>query len=132
MRPLNQADIPELKWIGTAIAGIAALAVAAALLGRVGWLAGVLAVLGGVGAASMWMFYSRLYEYGHNLDPRAAVKVPPFTPPVIGTEQMANFTVESYPALGTYLMLAFGVALLVVIAAAIRSRGRRSARRQFA
>lgn len=122
MRPLNQADIPELKWIGTAVVVFALLGLAAALVGRAGGLAALVVLFGAFGIGSMWLFYSRLYEYGHDLDPRAAVKVPPFTPPVIGTQELANFTVESYPEVGTWLMLTFAAVLVGVLVAAWRSR----------
>lgn len=121
MRPLNQADIPELKWIGVALGAFAALAVAAAVAGRAVNVALLLATFAAFGGVSFWLFYSRLYEYGHTLDPRAAVTVPPFTPPLFGTAQLANFTVESYPDTGTFLMLAFGAALVVVVALAWRT-----------
>ena len=118
MRPLKQADIPELKWIGTALVVFAVLALGAALIGRVSVVASLIVLFGAFGGVSFWLFYSRLYEYGHNLDPRAAVKVPPFTPPVLGTQQLANFTVESYPEVGTWFMLSFAAVLLGVMAAA--------------
>ncbi len=115
MRPLDPADIPELKWIATAIGIFVALTIAVGLLGRAPGVVGLLVLFGAFGAASFWLFYSRLYQYGHTLDPHAAVKVPPFTPPVFGTAQLANFTVESYPEPGTYAMLAFAAVLVVAL-----------------
>jgi hypothetical protein len=56
------------------------------------------------GGFSLWSFYHKLYLYGHNLDSTAAVKVPPFTPPLFGHETMANFEVYNFPALGSYFM----------------------------
>ena len=120
MRPLRQGDIPELKWIGAALVVFAGLAVAFGVIGRTGLVATLVVLFGVFGVASVWRFYSRLYEYGHDLDPRAAVRIPPFTPPLIGTEQLANFTVESYPEIGTWLMLGFAAVLLGVLAAAWR------------
>ena len=54
---------------------------------------------------AMW-----LYHYGHDLDPRAPIKLPLFTPPLIGYTQMANFKVLSLPGPGTLLL---GVAWLL-------------------
>ena len=121
MRALDPADIPELKWIGVARAGFVLLAARAAVFGRIGNLVDLLVLFTCFGGASFWMFYARLYEYGHNLDPRAAVKVAPFTPPLFGTRQLANFTVESYPATGTYLLALFGAVLAGAILLAWRS-----------
>ena len=49
-------------------------------------------------------FQHWLYEYGHNLSPSAPISMEPFTPKFIGTTQVANFTVESWPAIGAILM----------------------------
>ena len=35
---------------------------------------------------SLWSFGYKLYSYGHNLAPTAAVKVPPFMPPIFGLQ----------------------------------------------
>jgi hypothetical protein len=115
MRALNPADIPELKWIGVALVAFVLLTARAAVFGRIGNVVDLLVLFTCFGAASLWTFYARLYEYGHTLDPRAAVTVPPFTPPLFGTQQLANFTVESYPAPGTYVMLLFAAALVVIV-----------------
>ncbi len=121
MKPLDTADIPELKWIGVALFGFVLLAFRAAVFGRIGNVVDLLVLYVCFGGASFWMFYARLYQYGHALDPRAAVKVQPFTPPLFGTTQLANFTVESYPALGTYLLGLFAAALAVAIVLAWRA-----------
>ncbi len=121
MRALNPADIPELKWIGVALLAFVLLAARAAVFGRVGNAVDLLVLFACFGAASFWTFYARLYEYGHALDPRAAVKVPTFTPPLFGTQQLANFTVESYPATGTYVMLLFAAAIAAIVVLGWRS-----------
>jgi len=64
---------------------------------------------------SLWSFYHRLYTYGHNLDPTAAIKVQPFTPPVFGQEVIANFTVESYPDIAAYALAGFAVLLTLAV-----------------
>jgi copper chaperone NosL len=71
-----------------------------------------------------------LYRYGHDLDPRAAIKLGPFMPPVIGYQRMANFHVWSYPGLGTWLLgfawLLAPVALFLERRAAAAGGGRES------
>lgn len=59
-------------------------------------------------------FYNWEYEYGHNLDPTAAIKVPgqAYQPPLIGFKQLLNFGAYSFPAIGGWLMLLVGLALL--------------------
>src|SRR5512138_719341 len=78
MKALDPADIPELKWIGVALVAFVLLAFRAAVFGRIGNVVDLLVLFGCFGAASFWMFYSRLHQYGHALDSRAAVKVQPF------------------------------------------------------
>jgi copper chaperone NosL len=48
-----------------------------------------------------------LYDYGHNLNPQAAIKMPgqAYMPPVFGTKQILNFTAHSYPMLGSFFLL---------------------------
>ena len=66
------------------------------------------------GAFSLWSFGYKLYRYGHDLSPQAAVSVPPFTPPMFGYQKIANFEVYSYPQPASYFM---GVALLLLATA---------------
>ena len=48
------------------------------------------------------------YDYGHNLDPNAAIVVPcmAYQPPVIGTKQLLNFTAFSGPDIGGWIFTA--------------------------
>jgi hypothetical protein len=68
----------------------------------------------------MWSFYNRLYQYGHNLDPTAAVKVPPFMPPLVGPKTLANFRVYSYPGPAAFFMAGFAILLLAAIWLSLR------------
>lgn len=64
-----------------------------------------------LGTAGIYDFYLWLYDYGHNLDPRAAIQLlDAYQPPVFGTKQILNFTVRSYPSLGA-ILLGIGIIL---------------------
>jgi hypothetical protein len=115
MRPLLESDFSELKWIPLAIGGFALFALRAAVIGKMSNLVDVVMMFIYFGLFSAWSFYQRLYDYGHNLDPTAAMKVTPFTPPLIGTQQIANFTVTNMPGPGSYLMIAFALCLLAAV-----------------
>jgi len=115
MRPLLESDFSELKWIPLAIGAFALLALRAVVLGKMSKLIDVVVLFIYFGLFSAWSFYQRLYDYGHNLDPTAPIKVPPFTPPPIGTQKIANFTVTNVPGPASYLMIAFAVCLLVAV-----------------
>jgi copper chaperone NosL len=71
-------------------------------------------------------FVYRLYSYGHDLAPTAAFKVEPFTPAILGTKQIANFTTHSFPQLGSFYLLAFGFGVAAVTVYQLVS-GRRAA-----
>ena len=53
-------------------------------------------------------FYRWNYEYGHNLDPNAAIIVPgmAYQPPVLGYKQLLNFGAFSIPDIGGYMLAA--------------------------
>lgn len=52
-------------------------------------------------------YYLWGYDYGHNLNPNAPIKVPGMTyqPPLIGSKQLLNMNANSIPGLGTYLII---------------------------
>lgn len=62
-------------------------------------------VLGG--AAALADFYKWGYDYGHNLDPTAAIQVPglSYQPPVIGHKTLLNFDAFSYPDTGGWVVI---------------------------
>ena len=124
MRDLSTDDFTEFKWMPFAIGALALLFLRAAVHGRMTALVDALVLFCYFGAFSLWSFGYKLYLYGHNLAPTAPVKVPPFMPPMFGYKQLANFEVYSYPAPGTYLMLATAVLLFAAVFIAWRS-GRR-------
>jgi hypothetical protein len=76
------------------------------------------------GVFSLWSFGYRLYLYGHTLASDAAVKVAPFTPPMFGRQQLANFEVYSYPQAGSYVLGCAMAALAAAIVIAWRQRPR--------
>lgn len=121
MHPLESQDFHEFTWMPLALGILVLLALRAAVLGRMSNLVDVTVAMAWFGVFSMWSFYSKLYTYGHNLDADAPVKVAAFTPPVLGSKQLANFTVFNYPALGSYVILA----ALVLLAAGILLSARR-------
>lgn len=70
------------------------------------------------GIAAMVDFYQWGYQYGHNLDPNAAIKVPgmAYQPPLLGYKKLLNFGAYSVPDLGGYLFIFAGALLILVVA----------------
>jgi copper chaperone NosL len=112
MAELRPTDFSELKWIPLVIGLIGVLTLRAATIGNVRAVIDVIVISLYFGGFSMWTFWYKMQYYGANLDPRASVQVEPFMPPIFGYKQVGQFDVWSYPALGSYLFLAFGVLLV--------------------
>lgn len=126
MRDLSTEDFTEFKWMPFAIGVLALLFLRAAVLGTMGALVDSAVLFVYFGAFSLWSFGYKLYMYGHNLAPTAPVKVPPFSPPMFGYRQIANFEVYSYPRAGSYAMA--GAAVLLLGAVVITWRAARLSR----
>lgn len=62
-------------------------------------------------------FYRWNYEYGHNLDPNAAIKVPgmSYQPPLIGYKQLLNFGAYSVPDIGGWMLIVAGALLFYIV-----------------
>lgn len=103
--PEHMAEFDIFPWV---IGGMSALGVVFGLIGNrklfLAWFV-IMVILGVIG---MYDFYSWEYQYGHNLDPRAAIKIPgqAYQPPLIGTKAILNFTAHSWPGLGAYFLMA--------------------------
>ncbi len=113
---------PEAMWefnvFPIVIGGMAALGVMIGVLGFLGkvnywWFLGWLGLMSILGVLGMYDFNAWLTDYGTNLDPHAIMKMTnldgtpmSYKPPLFGHQKMLNFDVDSYPALGAYLMFA--------------------------
>ena len=66
----------------------------------------VLSCIGGI--AALVDFYMWGYDYGHDLDPTAAIQVPGLiiSTPVIGHKKLLNFDSYSYPDTGGWVIVA--------------------------
>lgn len=126
MKVITPADIPELRFMPWLVAGLIAVGVLAAAAGRRWMLYGfaTLCVLGSV--AGLYDFWRWGYDYGHNLDPHAIIKIPGMTyqPPLIGSKQLLNFNATSLPATGGWILI-----VAVTLAVLLSAREFRLARR---
>ena len=66
----------------------------------------ILSVIAGM--AALVDFYMLGYDYGHNLDPSAAIQVAglSYQPPLIGHKKLLNFDAYSYPDTGGWVIVA--------------------------
>ena len=124
MKDLVAEDFTEFKWMPFVIGALALLCLRAAVHGTMGQLLDVAVLYLYFGAFSLWSFAYKLWSYGHNLDPKAAVRVEPFMPPLFGFKQLANFEVYSYPGPASYALLASALLLFASCIAAWRETRR--------
>ncbi|MGE5414296.1 MAG: hypothetical protein ACM3NW_08980 [Syntrophomonadaceae bacterium] len=120
MRDLTESDFTEFKWIPFVVGMLGLLFLRAPVQGKMGDLIDVMVLYFYFGLFSLWSFAYKLYSYGHTLAPTAAVKVPPFMPPLFGYRKLANFEVYSYPAAGSYALAAVAALLVVAFVLAFR------------
>ena len=106
MQYIEPDSIPELKYFPYVIYILMGLGIVVMFLNKpwayISW--GILVAI--LGILGVYDFYLWMYDYGHNLDPNAPIKVPGMTymPPLFGEKDLLNFYVKSYPRLGTVFL----------------------------
>src|SRR5690606_16175198 len=88
-----------------------------ALLNRRKWLNALFIMFLLFGIIAMADFWRWEYQYGHNLDPNAAIQVPgqSYQPPLIGYKQLLNFGAYSIPDTGGILFILVGLLLMTIV-----------------
>jgi len=116
MKTIQRAHLADLDWIPFAVGILILLALRVVLIGNGRSLVDLAVLTAYVMLFAFGRYVYRLYIFGHDLDPHAAIHIKPFMPVIIGTHQVANFTVSSYPQLGGVMMFVFsaGVAILAL------------------
>ena len=127
MKPIAEADFLEMKLLPFAIGVFALLSLRAAAVGRVITLVDLAVLFVYFGGFSLGSFAYRLHSYGHHLDPKAPMKIVPFMPVVVGSQQIANFVQTSLPLAGTACMTAFFLLVLAALWSSIREARREAA-----
>ena len=88
------------------------------------WLIGLFSSFVVFGIVAMADFWRWEYEYGHDLDPNAAINIPgmSYQPPLIGYKQLLNFGAYSIPDIGGWLFVLVGATLLASIIVQYKSQ----------
>jgi copper chaperone NosL len=107
MKHIKPEMFPEFSYLIYIVAFFILFGLVVAITGKRKLLFAYLitTVLGGV--AAMYDFYQWGYDYGHNLDPKAAIQVPGlyYQPPLIGHKTLLNFDAYSYPDIGGWVII---------------------------
>lgn len=117
MKTLHNEDFIEFTVLPYAIIFFAVLFAVTMLVNRP-WLVNTsffLFVMFGI--LAMYDFWKWEYDYGHNLDPDAAIIVPgmAYQPPLIGFKQLLNFGAYSIPDTGGWIFIGAGALLLLAV-----------------
>ncbi len=117
MKVLNDKDFIEFTVLPYIIGFFSLACLLVALLNRKRLLKIVFSLFLIFGIVAMIDFWRWEYDYGHNLNPAAAIQVPgqSYQPPLIGYKQLLNFGAYSVPDIGGWIFIVVGLVLLTVI-----------------
>ncbi|WP_226333989.1 MULTISPECIES: hypothetical protein [Echinicola] len=112
MKPIHPDAIPELRYFPWVVIGMMAFGLICIGVNRPWFYLSWVLVMIGLGALGIYDFYLWLYDYGHNLDPNAPIKIANmnYMPPLFGEKDLLNFYVRSYPNWGGVFL---GLAILL-------------------
>lgn len=106
MKAIEPDAIPEFSFMPYIVLAFAGLALILVVLKK--WKLNLVWTILLVVAAvlAVYDFYLWEYDYGHNLDSSAAIKIEgmAYQPPLFGTKKILNFTAKSYPRLGAVFL----------------------------
>jgi copper chaperone NosL len=129
MRAIEPQAIPELALMPKLLGAAIVAGVLVALIGRRVPLYIYSVVVAAGSAAGLYDFYQWGWDYGHHLDPHAAIKVPgmSYEPPLIGSKQLLNFHATSWPDIGGWIVIAAVAVIVSMAVIEIRRATRRRA-----
>lgn len=117
MKTLHADDFIEFTVLPYIIGFFAIFSLVVALLKSKKLLTVLFSMFVIFGIVAMVDFWRWEYDYGHNLDPNAAIIVPgmAYQPPLIGFKQLLNFGAYSIPDIGGILFILAGLLMLASI-----------------
>ena len=117
MQTLHAENFVEFKVLPYIIGFFALLTLIVAFVGNRKFLYFLLGLFVIFGIVAMYDFWKWEYDYGHNLDPQAAIIVPgmAYQPPLIGFKQLLNFGAFSFPDVGGWLFIGAGALMLAAV-----------------
>ncbi len=117
MKTLHTEDFIEFQVLTYILVFFGIFALVAAIVAKRKLVVGLMITLLAFVVLAAVDFYRWNYEYGHNLDPNAAIKVPgmAYQPPVIGYKQLLNFGAYSIPDVGGWILITAGTLIFIVV-----------------
>jgi len=122
MKTLHTEDFVEFKILPYIIGFFTLSCFVVAILNRKKSLIVLTSVFVIFGIVAMIDFWRWEYNYGHDLDPKAAIQIPgmAYQPPLIGYKQLLNFGAYSIPDTGGYIFIVAGLLLVSSIIIQVR------------
>ncbi len=117
MKTIVPEAITELKIMPYIIIFMIAFGLISAFIGKrflvYIWIA-LFIILAAIG---LYDFYMWEYDYGHNLNPLAAIKIPgmAYQPPLIGSKMLLNFNAISLPSISFFILVLTVVMAVVAL-----------------
>ncbi|MFZ4059278.1 MAG: hypothetical protein ACOYKE_14140, partial [Ferruginibacter sp.] len=117
MRTLHRQDFFEFTILPYCIIFFSLFFIFTAIINHRKWLNILLITFLLFGIIAMVDFWRWEYNYGHNLNPNAAIVVPgmAYQPPLIGFKQLLNFGAYSIPDFGGWIFVGAGILLLFTV-----------------
>ena len=107
MKEINPDAIPEMKIMPFIIIFLIVFGLASGISGKRSLVYIWIVLFFVVAAVGLYDFYMWEYDYGHNLNPHAAIKIPgmAYQPPLIGSKMLLNFNAISMPHIGSWILV---------------------------
>lgn len=115
MKTIVPDAIPELKIIPFIIIFLIVFGLVSAFTGKRLLVYLWIVLFIALAAVGLYDFYMWEYDYGHNLNPHAAIKIPgmAYQPPLIGSKMLLNFNAISMPDISFYILV-FAIVLAII------------------
>ncbi|MCA6379477.1 MAG: hypothetical protein IM574_07585 [Cytophagales bacterium] len=113
MKTIEVSMFPEFSYMIYLVGAIIGIGLLAAIINKRFMLLSYFATILLAGVGALIDFYLWGYDYGHNLNPEAPIKIEgmSYQPPLIGTKVLLNFTAFSGPDIGGWIFIGVGVLL---------------------
>lgn len=116
MKHIRPEMFPEFSYLVYVVAFFIAFGLTVAITGKRKLLVAFILTLIAGGVAAMYDFYQWGYNYGHDLDPKAAIQIPglSYQPPLFGHKTLLNFDAYSYPDVGGWVVVGLAGVFIAV------------------
>jgi copper chaperone NosL len=125
MRTIEVSMFPEFGYMIYIVGGLIAIGLFSVLINKRWAFISFFLVMAAAGIGALVDFYLWGYDYGHNLNPEAPIKIEgmSYQPPLIGTKVLLNFTAFSGPDAGGWIFIAsFLLIILALVFEKVKSK----------